>query len=78
MEGKSTSQEGRDHVYDQEGDSLWSIANEMGVNIGASAAGIISIRIRNSCRVIIKSPDQYPPEPGNGFQKKEGKRSSIP
>jgi len=31
----------------KKGDSLWSIANEMGVNVGASANGTASIRKRN-------------------------------
>ena len=56
------------------GDSLWSIANEMGVNIGALSRWNNlhpdkKLMPGDKLRVRINTP----PEPGNGFQKKEGK-----
>jgi membrane-bound lytic murein transglycosylase D len=56
------------------GDSLWSIANEMGVNIGALSRWNNlhpnkKLMPGDKLRVRINTP----PEPGNGFQKKEAK-----
>jgi membrane-bound lytic murein transglycosylase D len=56
------------------GDSLWSIANEMGVNIGALSRWNNlhpnkKLMPGDKLRVRIHTP----PEPGNGFQKKEVK-----
>jgi membrane-bound lytic murein transglycosylase D len=56
------------------GDSLWSIANEMGVNIGALSRWNNLHRDKkllpgDKLRVRINTP----PEPGNGFQKNEVK-----
>ena len=58
----------------KKGDTLWSIAQETGVNIGALSRWNNlhpdkKLMPGDKLRVRINTP----PEPGNGFQKKEGK-----
>jgi len=75
MKGGSQPLRREEIIYTiKKGDTLWSIANDMGVNIGSLSRWNNlhpdkKLMPGDKLRVRIHTP----PEPGNGFQKKEGK-----